>query len=289
MKPAPFAYARPRDLGETFDLLAGDRGVTKIIAGGQSLGPMLNLRLLQPDLVVDIAGLPELKTVAVEGDTLVIGACVTHADIEDGRVPDLTGGAMARVASAIAYRAVRNRGTIGGSLAHADPAADWVTALLCLGAELDLASRESHRRVPLGDFLVGALEVALRPGELLVSVRVPRVSETARWGYVKHCRKAGEFADAIGAVLLNPESGTGRLVIGAIDAPPLVIADVTSLLGGRIGPDFGRRFDKAAADAALRTAGMADDMDRHVHVTVLARAVAEASVSPRPAALAEAA
>ena len=124
MKPAPFAYARPRDLASALELLAREHGAIKIIAGGQSIGPMLNLRLVEPDLVVDVAGLPELRQAALEGNHLMLGACVTHADIEDGRVPDVTGGAMARVASAIAYRAVRNRGTVGGSLVHADPAAD---------------------------------------------------------------------------------------------------------------------------------------------------------------------
>lgn len=288
MKPAPFAYARPRDLAEALDLLQGDRGVTKILAGGQSIGPMLNLRLLQPDLVVDIAGLAELRTVAWSPEGIAIGACVTHADIEDGRVPDVTDGAMTRVASAIAYRAVRNRGTIGGSLAHADPAADWVSALYCLGATVELASREGRRRLPLGKFLVGALEVALRPGEMLVAVHVPATAPTARWGYVKHCRKAGEFAHAIGAVLLDPGAGAGRAVIGAVEAPPVVFADARALFGGRIGPDFARRFDRAAADAALLAAGMSDDVDRHVHVTVLARAVAEAADRPG-ATLAEAA
>jgi aerobic carbon-monoxide dehydrogenase medium subunit len=288
MKPAPFAYARPRDLAGALDLLSGEQGVTKVIAGGQSLGPMLNLRLLQPDLVVDIAGIPELRRASREGDWLVLGACVTHADIEDGRVPDVTGGALARVASAIAYRAVRNRGTIGGSLAHADPAADWVSALSCLGAEVELASREQRRRLPVGAFLVGALEVALRPGELVTAIRVPAVPPGARWGYVKHCRKAGEFAHAIGAVLLDPARGSGRAVIGAIEAPPLVVPDTAQLFGGRIGPDFARRFDRAAADALLLRAGMTDDVDRHVHVTVLARAVAQAA-APDDAVVAEAA
>ena len=277
MKPAPFAYVRPKNLADALDLLAGERGVTKVIAGGQSLGPMLNLRLLPPDLVVDIAGIPELRQVGREGDQLVIGACVTHADIEDGRVPDVTGGAMARVASAIAYRAVRNRGTIGGSLAHADPAADWVTALSCLGAEVELASREGRRRMPIGTFLVGALEVALRRGELLTAVHVPSVPAGARWGYVKHCWKAGEFAHAIGAVLLDPARGSSRAVIGAVEAPPLVMPDASVLFGGRIGSEFGRRFDRAAAEAALLRAGMTDVADRHVHVTILARAVAQAA------------
>ena len=101
MKPARFAYARPRDLAAALDLIAGEHGVIKIIAGGQSIGPMLNMRLVEPDLVVDIAGVPELRQAARDGDSLVLGACVTHADIEDGRVPDVTGGAMARVSCAV--------------------------------------------------------------------------------------------------------------------------------------------------------------------------------------------
>ena len=95
MKPARFAYARPRDLVAALDLVARERGLIKVIAGGQSIGPMLNLRLVEPDLVLDVAGLPELRQAARDGGHLMLGACVTHADIEDGRVPDVTGGAMA--------------------------------------------------------------------------------------------------------------------------------------------------------------------------------------------------
>ena len=119
---------------------ARPKASAKIIAGGQSLGPMLNLRLVEPQLIVDITGLAELKQVERRGDELVLGACVTHADIEDGRIPDVTRGAMQGVAANIAYRAVRNRGTVGGSLSHADPAADWVSALSALGAKLTLRS-----------------------------------------------------------------------------------------------------------------------------------------------------
>ena len=114
MKSASFTYERPGDLNAALALMAQTDRNTKIIAGGQSLGPMLNLRLVQPDLVIDISNLAELKQTACDGGDLVIGACVTHSDIEDGRVPDVTRGAMQRVAAAIAYRAVRNRGTIGG-------------------------------------------------------------------------------------------------------------------------------------------------------------------------------
>ncbi|GJE46120.1 FAD binding domain-containing protein [Methylobacterium soli] len=281
MKPAPFAFERPRDLAALLDRLAEVEGAVKLIAGGQSLGPMLNLRLVEPGLVIDITGIPELRQARLDGDSLVLGACVTHADIEDGRVPDVTGGAMARVASAIAYRPVRNRGTVGGSLVHADPAADWVTALTALGAEVEIAGRSGRRRLALEDFVTGALDVALEPGEILAAVRIPALPPSAAWGYVKHCAKLGEFAHAIGAVRLEPGAGTGRAVIGAIERAPLLFADARPLFGGRIGADFAGRFDAAAADAALRSAGMADPVDRHVHVTVLARAVAQAA---RPAA-----
>src|ERR1700690_4567609 len=132
MKAAAFAYDRPTDVKAALALMARADGTAKIIAGGQSLGPMLNLRLVQPDLIVDIAGLAELRQAERSGDELVIGACITHGDIEDGGIADVKWGAMQRVAGAIPYAAVRNRGTIGGSLGHADPAADWVSALPAL-------------------------------------------------------------------------------------------------------------------------------------------------------------
>ena len=280
MKPARFAYERPGDLHTLLARLAAAEGGVKLMAGGQSLGPMLNLRLVEPDLVLDITGIPELRRATIDGDTLVLGACVTHADIEDGRVPDLTGGAMTRVASAIAYRPVRNRGTIGGSLVHADPAADWVTALVALGAEVELASASGRRRLTLDAFVTGALDVALGAGEMLVAVRIPALKPGNAWGYVKHCSKIGEFAHAIGAVRIDPEAGRARVVIGAIERAPLLIPESGELFGGRIGPDFGERFDVGAADVFLRGAGLTDAVARHVHVTVLARAVAQAASAP---------
>ena len=138
MKPVNFDYARPGDVSAILNLLKDDTRLVKMIAGGQSLGPMLNMRLVQPDLVVDLTGAPELKHVDDRKDEIVVGACITHADIEDGRVPDVTRGALPAVARGIAYRAVRNRGTIGGSLTHADPSADWVSMLSALGAKVTL-------------------------------------------------------------------------------------------------------------------------------------------------------
>jgi aerobic carbon-monoxide dehydrogenase medium subunit len=279
MKPARFAMERPRDLIAALAMIASADGTTKIIAGGQSLGPMLNLRLVEPDRIIDISGVPELRRMERADGSLVIGACVTHADIEDGRVPDVANGMLARVAAGIAYRAVRNRGTIGGSLVHADPAADWVSALSALRAEVEIASSaRTSRRIAIGDFVVGALDVALAADELVTAVRVPALRSSARWGYVKHCRKVGEFAEAIGAVVIDPEGGSGRAVIGAVEAAPVVIEDARMLFGGAIGASFAARFDASAADSLLAVAGMSDSVDRHIHVTVLRRAILQASV-----------
>jgi carbon-monoxide dehydrogenase medium subunit len=277
MKAASFAYERPADLSALLGLMAKAEGMTKIIAGGQSLGPMLNLRLVEPDLIIDIAGLSELKQADRRGDELVIGACITHGDIEDGRIPDVTRGAMQRVAGAIAYRAVRNRGTIGGSLSHADPAADWISALAALGAKVTLRSLAGARHLAIADFVTRALESALQPGEIVEAVRVPAMMPSAQWGYVKACRKTGEFAHAIAAVLIDPESASARAVIGAVEAPPIVVADAAAFFGGRVTADFKRQFDARVADAILIKAGVANATDRHIHVAVLRRAIVEAA------------
>jgi carbon-monoxide dehydrogenase medium subunit len=277
MKAAAFAYERPTDLSAALALMTKAGGTAKIIAGGQSLGPMLNLRLVEPDMIIDISGLSELKRAERDGDELVIGACVTHGDIEDGRIPDVTRGAMQRVASAIAYRAVRNRGTIGGSLSHADPAADWVSSLSGLGASVTLRSAAGVRNLAIEKFITGALESALQPGEIVEAVRVPVMTTSARWGYVKACRKIGEFAHAIAAVLIDPERATARVVLGALEAAPIVLSDASALFGGRVTGDFKQHFDARVADAVLIKAGVAAAVDRHIHVAVLSRAINEAA------------
>jgi aerobic carbon-monoxide dehydrogenase medium subunit len=277
MKSAPFAYTRPANMNAALALMSEAKGITKIIAGGQSLGPMLNLRLVQPDLIIDIAGLAELRRTERRGDELVIGACVTHGDIEDGRIPDVTRGAMQRVAAAIAYRAVRNRGTIGGSLSHADPAADWVSALPALGAKIRLRSLAGTRDLAIEDFITGALESALLPGEIVEAVRIPLMRPSARWGYVKACRKPGEFAHAIAAVLIDPELASASVAIGAVETAPIVLRDAATLFGGSVTGDFKRHFDARVADALLSKAGITDTANRHIHVTVLRRAIDQAA------------
>jgi carbon-monoxide dehydrogenase medium subunit len=271
VKPARFDYERPRELSAALELLAGENVTAKVLAGGQSLGPLLNLRLVQPDVVVDVTAIPDLIRVEESADHLVLGACITHADIEDGRVPDVTNGAMRGVAAGIAYRAVRNRGTIGGSLTSADPSADWVSALAALGAEVVLRGRSGTRTLAVEDYVIGALETSLAGGELLEAVRIPRLSQSARWAYVKKCRKTGEFAHAIGAILVDRDRGVSRAVIGAMQSRPIVLADAGELFGGT----DAKAFDGQIADRILLDAGVIDPLDRQIHVVTLRRAAAQ--------------
>jgi len=267
MKPAKYGYARPKSVPEAIELLSAANGAAKIMAGGQSLGPMLNLRLAQAELIVDITGIPELQTVQEEPDFVVYGACISHAAFEDRRVVDPTGGFLSSVASGIAYRAVRNRGTIGGSIAHADPAADWITSLTALGAELVIAGASGTRKVAVAQFMNTAYSVALDEAECLVGVRVPRYSRSARFGYFKFCRKRGEFAEAMAAIAVDPERDVQRAAIGATDAKPIEIADMRSFL-----PQCDDRF--GAAQTHVKALGIAadpikDEMHGHAFVRAL--------------------
>lgn len=193
---------------------------TKIIAGGQSLGPMLNLRIAQPDTLISIAHLPELHAVSETATDITIGAAITHAQIEDGLAPDIGHNILPGIAANIAYRAIRNRGTIGGSLCHADPAADWVTTLLALGATVLISNGATIRAVPLPAFFTGALRTCLAQGDILQAVRIPKLGPHARFGYYKACRKPGEFAHAMAAVYQSPAAN--RIIIGATGNIPLI-------------------------------------------------------------------
>ena len=254
MKACAFDYERPRDVDGALHFLADEN--SKILAGGQSLGPMLNLRVIQPSLLVDLRHVEELKAVTDEKDSVTFGACVTHADIEDGRVPDPTGGFMREIASNIAYRAVRNRGTVGGSLAHADPAADWPSALTLLGAVANIAGPAGRREIAMEGFFTGLFETALTPREILTAVRIPKRSRATRYGYWKFCRKAGEFPQAIGGALCDPERDETRSVIGATSGAPKLFLDL----------------HPAAADFATISK---DAYSRQLHTVALKRAVAK--------------
>jgi carbon-monoxide dehydrogenase medium subunit len=268
MKSAKFNYEKPRALAEAVKLLAAGGGMAKVIAGGQSFGPMLNLRLAQPELLVDVRGLPELL-VANEGkDSVTLGACTTHAAIEDGRVPDATRGLMPFVARDIAYRAIRNRGTLGGSLAHADPAGDWVSVLMLLDATVLISGPGGERQIAASEFVTGALATGLAEDEIVTGVRIAKFSPKARWSYYKFCRKTGEFAEAIAGFVVDPERGIARAVIGAAEGAPVVIADASPLIASTQG-----RFDQAIASKATSSAGFQPGTyEFQVHMAALKRA-----------------
>jgi len=224
MKAAAFEYQRARSVEEAATLLKEGGGDTRLLAGGQSLGPMLNLRLARPRRLVDIKRAEGLRDVAADDAVFSIGAGFTHAEIEDGAVEDPTGGLLRRIAGGIAYRAIRNRGTLGGSLAHADPAAEWVSAMAALGAVI-VAHAAGGRLRPLAAdrFLRGAFATSLAEDEVLTAVEVPRFSSQARFGYYKLCRKAGEFAKAIGIAVQDPDRGIARVLAGAVDGAPVLL------------------------------------------------------------------
>ena len=246
MKAASFGWVRPGSLNAASDLLRAEGACA--MGGGQSLGPMLNLRVVRPTTVVPIAGLPELHGVEDEAGALTLGAATTHAAIADGRTPDFTLGGqrvLAGIANGIAYRAVRNRGTLGGSLCHADPAADWLTTLMAL----DAVVLTTRRAVALEKFVIGPFRTMLEPGEVVRAVRIPRPALGAGWGYHKLCRKPGEFAHAMAACRAGPAP---RIVIGAVGGPPIVLNH----------PD--------AAEAAL---SFLNPVDRRLHLVAMARAL----------------
>ena len=230
MKPAPFDYSGAVSAADACRRLVAADGAAKILAGGQSLGPMLNLRLARPSQLVDLSRAGDLRGVTDEGDTLLYGAALRHAEFEDGDVIDATPGWLAAIARGIAYRAVRNRGTIGGSLAHADPAADWVVTLTALGAEVVIAGAAGARTLPMTSFIQGPLATALEPGDVLTGIRLRKRRPGARWGYWKFTQKAGEFAKASAAVLIDPQRGETRIVVGAIERAPIVLDDPQAVL-----------------------------------------------------------
>lgn len=269
MKSAKFDHQRTASLDEALAALGNADGEARIMGGGQSLGPMMNLRLAQPDLLVDISRVSGLDGIDAAGGSVRIGARVTHARIEDGEVPGVTGAYMQTVASGISYRSVRNRGTIGGSVAHADPSADWPSALLALGGEVVISGQQGERRMPLDGFQIGPFATGLGYDEILTGFDLPALGGDAKWGYYKVNRKPGEFADAIGAVVMG---ASPRAVCGATESAPFrVTAFEEKLAGGATEISVAEARDMIAAhDPGF------DDYDLQIHAVALSRAVGRA-------------
>jgi carbon-monoxide dehydrogenase medium subunit len=271
MKAAKFDYHRARDLADALAVLAGNPDA-KPIAGSQSLGPMLNLRLARPALLVDVSRIAALRTVVDEGPCVCIGAAVTHAAIEDGCADAVGTDFLKTVAGHIGYRAVRNRGTIGGSLAHADPAADWPAALTALDAELLLVGAAGVRTVPITGFILGAFITTMAPGELVQAVRIRKLSAGARFGYCKIARKTGEWAEASASVVIDPARGYARVVMGATNGAPVVLDELSGSLSS------GSSAERAAtmASAVGRALSDADLYERQVRAAAVRRAIEQA-------------
>jgi carbon-monoxide dehydrogenase medium subunit len=190
--PAPFDYARPATLDEALELLATHGDDAKLLAGGHSLLPAMKLRLSQPKMVIDIGRLPDLRGVRRDGERIVIGALTTHYDIESSEVLKRDCPLMPETAATIGDVQVRNRGTIGGSLVHADPAADWPAAILALDAEMEIAGPKGRRTVKAADFFVDMLQTAVGAGEILTSIRLAPTGRNV--AYEKFAQKASGFA-----------------------------------------------------------------------------------------------
>jgi carbon-monoxide dehydrogenase medium subunit len=276
MKPAAVDYVRAKSLAEAIALLAGAGDEARVIAGGQSLVAMLNLRIAAPALLIDIARLPELAVAEDEADAVSLGACVTHAMVEDERVPDPSLGLLPRVAAGLAYRAIRNCGTIGGSLALADPAAEWPAVLAALDAAAVLHGPNGRRAIDCAEFAIGIFATRLGRAEIVEKIRIPRLSATARWGYLKLCRKLGEFAQALAVAVCDPARRYSRVVVGAANGPPLVLAAASAALAaGR--HDAGSMRPAIAADLDRAADRQFDAFQRNLHAVAAWRAVRQAT------------
>jgi carbon-monoxide dehydrogenase medium subunit len=251
MKAAPFEYVRPKSVAEA-SVALGRRGAnTAAIAGGQSLMPMLSLRVALIDLLVDISRLDDLKAVTETPDSVWLGALTTHSAIEDGKTPDMFGGLMRRIAGQISYRAVRNHGTIGGSVALADPAADWPCLLIALDATLRIVGRNGVRVERVAEFIHDSYATTLTTGDIILGFDIPAPKAPFRWGFAKVARKSGAFAHSIAIVAAQGKDGPVSAVLGAAGPRPLPLPATATQLA-----------DVAATEEQLRAA-IAVDLDAH--------------------------
>jgi aerobic carbon-monoxide dehydrogenase medium subunit len=274
MKPCAFEYVKPDSIASTIDVLAKTDDA-RIMAGGQSLIPMMNLRMATPALVVDVGRLSELRGFEEGPDSAAFGACITHAEIEDKNVPDPSRGLMPRVASTLSYRAVRNRGTIGGSLALADPAAEWPAVLTALDGRVTLVGQIGRRSLKINEFICGICQTTLRDRELLERVTVPKLSARARWGYRKFSRKLGAFANSIAVAVHDPERSYTRVVVGAANGPPYVLEQTSKALATDHLNQASLKLRISEDLHALTRERSLDRIQATIHAATIERAVSE--------------
>ncbi|MHA6795137.1 FAD binding domain-containing protein [Pseudonocardia bannensis] len=280
MYPSRFRYEAPRSLGEAFALLAEHGDEAKVLAGGQSLIPLVKLRFAAPAMLVDINGIPELAYHREDADgSLRIGALCRHADLE--RSPLLPGNhpTMAAAAPLVADPIVRTRGTLVGSLCHADPQGDWASVMLALNGEIIAQGPNGRRTIPAVDFVVGPFQNALHPGEIAVEARVPAARGTVSGSYLKLERRVGDFATAGVAVAI--ESVGGQVIRAGIGLTGVGAGNIKaveaeqSLVGYTLDPDVIARAAELAAGAARPKTDHRGSAEykRHVVATFVRRAL----------------
>jgi carbon-monoxide dehydrogenase medium subunit len=274
MKPAPFDYMRASSIDEAVKLIVSSEGDVMPIAGGQSLVPLLALRMTAPERLVDIGRIEALRASSENASHVTIGAGITHAEIEDGRVPDPANGFMRRIAANIAYRAVRNQGTIGGSVALADPAADWPACLIALQAKARIAGPNGERNALVEDLIDGIYSTKLQRGELIVAFEIPKLAASARTGIAKVARKTGAFAMSLAIAVYDGASSATRVVLGGAGSKPVCLQQTSELLRTK------SPFQSALCDAIAQDLdgidGEFDGYARRLHTATVLRAIAEA-------------
>lgn len=253
MIPAPFTYHRPQTLAEALAALASHTDA-KVLAGGHSLIPAMKLRLAQPQALIDLSRIADLRYIRERDSKIAIGAMTTHYEIESSTLIREKCPLLAEVASQIGDVQVRNRGTIGGSLVHADPAADWPAPILALDAELAIADPSDFRTVPANEFFVQMMQTAVGSGEILCEIRVPVTPKSA--AYVKFAQKASGFATAGVAAVVDSTSKIVKVGITGVSAKPYRANAVEQSLRGK--ELTAETIAKAAAQAAKETDALND-------------------------------
>jgi len=236
MKPAAFDYVVADSIDMAVASLADAGDDAKIIAGGQSLVPMLNFRLLKPSVLIDINRITGLSFIEDTARAIRVGALTRHFQLETSPLIARHLPVLAHAMTHVAHLAIRNRGTIGGSLSHADPAAELPMMAVLLDAELHIASASGKRKVSAHDFFLGALNVDLGPGDIVTEIEFPKLPEKAGWGFEEVARRSGDFALAAAATTLTASGGEiaqARIALTGVGPKALRVADAEALLVGR--------------------------------------------------------
>jgi 2-furoyl-CoA dehydrogenase FAD binding subunit len=241
MKPAKFTYACPQSVDAALSLLEQGGDGAKILAGGQSLVPLLNLRMAEVSALIDVNRLSALSFIKREDGMLKVGALTRHRQLEISSEVHATHPLLARAAAEVGHLAIRNRGTIGGSIVHADPAAEWPLVAVTLNAQFLLRSQSSSRTIAAREFFLAPLTTVIEANELLCEIHFPVPGSPAVWGFQELCRRPGDFALAAVACQLtldqNKACTTISLAVGGAHDTPLYIAEVEKILIGSRGEE----------------------------------------------------